>query len=420
MTTTTIIIVNAISPSSCRRGRRLLVRLAHRLPETAPHHDELWGAAATRGSRPTRSRCTRSPCTRPSASSRSPPSGAATGAPGRRSRLRRPLSPGAAARTPFPSPRRHGARAAMGLRDRLDDRRARARLRRSSRSARRRRARTGRKCGRAPRAAMPEPVSATSITSPKSSTPSSPRSVVRLGVLQGILEQRVERDAQAPPRRRGRGRKRAARAARRAARPRSSARRPPRGSSRVDLGRREERGWSAFASSSRREIIRSMRASSSTATASSGCRRLPAMQVEMTARDRDRRSQLVRDVVQEPLLPHDERLGGAHGRLPAPCVPHHREEHRRHERHLEELAPELDPLERVGEDRGARGDDDRAEHQRRRLRLPDAEAVDERQADPDEMERDRLPARPDDHRRRRSTPRKRPTRPRPCGYAARR
>ena len=98
-------------------------------------------------------------------------------------------------------------------------------------------------------------------------------------------------------------------------------------------------------------------------------------------------------------LPHDELFGSSDRCLPASCVPHHREEHRRHERHLEELAPELDPLEGVGEDRRARGDEDRSEHERRHVRLPDAEAVQERQADPDEVERNRLPARPHDHRR---------------------
>ena len=80
---------------------------------------------------------------------------------------------------------------------------------------------------------------------------------------------------------------------------------------------------------------------------------LPAQQVEVAARNRHRRAQLVRDVVEEALLLLDERLGLAHRRLPAPRMPHHREEHRRHQRHLEQLAPELDPLEGVGEDRPA-------------------------------------------------------------------
>ena len=53
--------------------------------------------------------------------------------------------------------------------------------------------------------------------------------VVRLGVLDGILEQRVERDAQSLLVRAHACRQRAARAARRAAPPRSSERTPPRG-----------------------------------------------------------------------------------------------------------------------------------------------------------------------------------------------
>jgi len=54
-----------------------------------------------------------------------------------------------------------------------------------------------------------------------------------------------------------------------------------------------------------------------------------------------------------------ERLDGLMHQYAPPRVPDHREEHRRHERHLEQLAPKLQPFERVGEDRGARGDDDR-------------------------------------------------------------
>ena len=117
-------------------------------------------------------------------------------------------------------------------------------------------------------------------------------------------------------------------------------------------------------------MILSIRASSSTRNRELwAVAVLPAMQVEVTPRDRHGRSQLVRDIVQEPLLPRDERFGASHRRLPATRVPHHREEHRRHQRNLEELAPELDPLEGVGEDRRAGRHDDRAEDERRQLRL---------------------------------------------------
>ena len=43
MTTTTIITVNALLSLLVVAAVGLLVRLAHRLPETAPHHDEQWG-----------------------------------------------------------------------------------------------------------------------------------------------------------------------------------------------------------------------------------------------------------------------------------------------------------------------------------------------------------------------------------------
>jgi hypothetical protein len=43
MTTTTIITVNALLSVLVLATVGLLVRLAHRLPVTAPHHDEQWG-----------------------------------------------------------------------------------------------------------------------------------------------------------------------------------------------------------------------------------------------------------------------------------------------------------------------------------------------------------------------------------------
>ena len=68
----------------------------------------------------------------------------------------------------------------------------------------------------------------------------------------------------------------------------------------------------------------------------------------MTACDRHGRSQLVGRVVEKALLTLEQRrallgltLDGTERVLSPPRVPHHREEHRRHQRHLEELAPEL-------------------------------------------------------------------------------
>ena len=125
----------------------------------------------------------------------------------------------------------------------------------------------------------------------------------------------------------------------------------------------------------------------------------------MPACDRHRRPQLVRRIVEEPLLPLEQRrayvrdgLHLSHRRLSPAGMPDHGEEHRRHERHLEELAPQLDALERVREDARTRRDDDRSEDDAGDAGAPDAEAVDDRQADPDEVERDRLPGRPRDHR----------------------
>ena len=67
-------------------------------------------------------------------------------------------------------------------------------------------------------------------------------------------------------------------------------------------------------------------------------------------------------------------------------MPDHRKEHRGHERHLEELAPELLAAEGVAQDQDAGRNDHEAEHEAGRPRLPDAEAVEEGQADPDEVE----------------------------------
>ena len=131
----------------------------------------------------------------------------------------------------------------------------------------------------------------------------------------------------------------------------------------------------------------------------------PSQHLEVAAGDRDRRAQLMGDVVEEALLLAEQI--GALGRLalePAERVlaaarmPDHREEHRGHERHLEQLAPELGPGEGVAEDQAARAGDHEPEHDARGRGSPDPEAVDEGQADPDEMERDRLPARPGCHR----------------------
>ena len=91
----------------------------------------------------------------------------------------------------------------------------------------------------------------------------------------------------------------------------------------------------------------------------------PFEQFQMATCDRHGRAELVRDVVQKPLVALEqvgallgERLDRRQGLGAATRMPDHGEEHRRHQRHLEELAPELQSVERIGEDRGAGGDHD--------------------------------------------------------------
>ena len=74
----------------------------------------------------------------------------------------------------------------------------------------------------------------------------------------------------------------------------------------------------------------------------------------MSPRDRDRRAQLVRGVVDEALLALEQRaallgsgLGDRSASIAPAGVPDHREEQRRHQRDLEQLAPELDAAEGV-------------------------------------------------------------------------
>ena len=149
--------------------------------------------------------------------------------------------------------------------------------------------------------------------------------------------------------------------------------------------------------------------------------------LEVAARDRHRRPELVRGVVQKPLLAREQRGSGlglllhlAKRGLPAPRVPDHREEHGRHERHLRQLARELRAHVDVPQDQRAGRDDHRAEHGQHRPDPPDAEAVQQRQADPDEVERDRLPRLPERHRdevrgREETPPDLQPTKPRQGG-----
>jgi hypothetical protein len=83
---------------------------------------------------------------------------------------------------------------------------------------------------------------------------------------------------------------------------------------------------------------------------------------------------------------------GLLGRRSSPLrVPHHREEHRRHQRDLGELVGTfVAASDRPGE-RGARDHHHDEQDEHRRAEAPQPDAVDEREADPHEVERDRLP-----------------------------
>ena len=85
------------------------------------------------------------------------------------------------------------------------------------------------------------------------------------------------------------------------------------------------------------------------------------------------------------------------GRQPPVGVPGHRQEHQRQQRVLGQLGG------RLGPDRHVKRDADRGHHQHRARHpeggspVPGAEPVDERQARPDEVERDGLPGREHEH-----------------------
>ena len=127
-------------------------------------------------------------------------------------------------------------------------------------------------------------------------------------------------------------------------------------------------------------------------------------EIEVATGDSHRRPQFVGGVIHE-LLPPRHQLGvllgaqlGRAQRVLAPTgMPDHGEEHRGHQRHLEELAPKLDPVEGVHEDQSTRAGDHGRENDPRSVATPDAEAVNQGQADPYEVERDRLPVGPEAH-----------------------
>ena len=120
-------------------------------------------------------------------------------------------------------------------------------------------------------------------------------------------------------------------------------------------------------------------------------------QLGVPARDGDRRPQQVRGVADELAL----ALGGAPRLLErhvAPVgVPHHREEHREHERDLGELVEPVAGDLHGAQQRVARRHGDDREHERGAPAPPRAEAVEQGQAHPHEVEGHGLPVVPADH-----------------------
>ena len=109
--------------------------------------------------------------------------------------------------------------------------------------------------------------------------------------------------------------------------------------------------------------------------------------------DRQRRAQRMRGVAHEAALALGDPALLVDGVLAPAHVPDHAEEHARHERDLGQLGA----VDRVAQHRDRR-DRHHREQDARGLRVrPPAEAVEERDRDPDPVERDRLPLREDEH-----------------------
>jgi hypothetical protein len=128
-------------------------------------------------------------------------------------------------------------------------------------------------------------------------------------------------------------------------------------------------------------------------------------QLRMPERDRDRRSELVRSVLEELSLAFEQApvrfrdpLRLVQSGLAPPGVPDHRDEHRRHERHLGQLVEGLESPADVEPDEGRGGQHDRSENGQRGSDVPHSEPVQQSEAHPDEMERHGLPVREEEHR----------------------
>src|SRR2546423_14446239 len=81
----------------------------------------------------------------------------------------------------------------------------------------------------------------------------------------------------------------------------------------------------------------------------------------------------------------------AHRLLPSSRVPDHCEKHRAHQRYFGELARYLRTITHVLQDQDGSRCADTQQNDRGRQTPPDPEAVEQSEADPDEVEGDRLP-----------------------------
>jgi hypothetical protein len=119
--------------------------------------------------------------------------------------------------------------------------------------------------------------------------------------------------------------------------------------------------------------------------------RLSPQQLDVPAGDGDRGPQLVRRVADELELAGGGAAQLRDGRLVATRVPDHGAEHRGHQRHLGELFGRQAVVDHRRGHRGAGAQADRRQDREGRAHRPQPEPVEQREADPDLVERDRRP-----------------------------
>ena len=127
-------------------------------------------------------------------------------------------------------------------------------------------------------------------------------------------------------------------------------------------------------------------------------------ELDLAQRNGDRGAELVRRVLDEPPLALEQaqvRVGDLldltrRGKA-APSVPGHREEHRRHERHLGDLIERLEAARDVDPDGHSGRHHHRSQGPHRGPDVPHPEPIQKGQAHPDEVERHRLPIGQQEH-----------------------